>query len=77
VWIYTQSNIKNTVKKQVKNQWENAKLRMLNNKASIDNGIADFVIPSQIKQKLFLLVVLETVIVVDTEFSGTFYKYSI
>ena len=34
----------------------NAKLIMLNyNKASIDNGIADFFIPSQIKQKSFLL----------------------
>jgi hypothetical protein len=41
---------------QVKNQWENAKLIMLNNKASIKT-VADFFIPSQIKQKLFLLVV--------------------
>jgi hypothetical protein len=41
---------------QVKNQWENAKLIMLNNKASIDNGSC-FFIPSQIKQKLFLVVV--------------------
>jgi hypothetical protein len=42
---------------QVKNQWENANLIMLNNKAFIDNAVADFFIPSQIKQKLFLLVV--------------------
>jgi hypothetical protein len=36
------------VKIQVNNQWENAKLIMLNNKASIDNGqVADFFIPSQ------------------------------
>ena len=44
--------------------------------------VADYLSHLQIKQKLFLLVllnVLETVIVVviDTEFSGTFYKYSI
>jgi hypothetical protein len=35
--------------------------------------VADFlVIPSQIKQKLLLFV-----IVIDTEFSRTFYKYSL
>jgi hypothetical protein len=34
---------------------------MLNNKVSIDNGIADFFIPSQIKQKLFLSPVYTTV----------------
>jgi hypothetical protein len=37
------------VKMQVKNRWENAKLMMLNNKASNDNGRC-FFIPSQIKQ---------------------------
>jgi hypothetical protein len=40
---------------------ENEKLITLNNKASIDNGIVDFFIPSQIKQKLFI-------IMIDTEF---------
>ena len=30
--------------------------------------VTNFNIPSQIKQKLFLLVMLETVIVIDTEF---------
>ena len=59
--------------------WEYAKLIMLNYKASITTTVAAFFIPSQIKQKLFLLVVLETVvvIVIETEFSRTFYKYSI
>jgi hypothetical protein len=41
---------------QVKNQWENTKLIMLNNKAYIDDGIP-FFIQSQIEQKLFLKVV--------------------
>ena len=40
----------------VKNQWENAKLIMLNNKASIDNGSWFFYSISKIKQKLFLLI---------------------
>ena len=39
---------------QVKNQWENAKLIMLKNSSTT---VADFFIPFQIKQKLFLLVV--------------------
>ena len=62
---------------QVKNQWENAKLIMLNNDTTT---VADFFIPSQTKQKLFLLVVgwRHVVInVIDMEFSRTFYKYSI
>jgi hypothetical protein len=53
---------------------ENEKLIMLNNKASIDNGIVDFFIPSQIKQKLFI-------IMIDTEFPehsiNIQYKYNI
>jgi hypothetical protein len=57
---------------------------MLNNKASLTT-VADFLFHLQIKQKLFLLVVtcvgacyfLLHVIVIDTEFSRTFYKYSI
>jgi hypothetical protein len=68
---------------QVKNQWENAKLIMLNNKASIDNGNRFFYSISN-KTKVILIYscymhVLETVIiiVIDMEFSRTFYKYSI
>jgi hypothetical protein len=41
---------------QVKNQWENAKLIVLHNKASIDDG-SWFFYASQIKQKLFIKVV--------------------
>jgi hypothetical protein len=43
--------------------------------------VADFLIPSQIEQKLFLKSFLKLksviVIVLDTEFSWTFFKYSI
>jgi hypothetical protein len=71
---------------QVKNRWENAKLIMLNNKASIENG-SWFFIPSnsisEIKQKFFLLGficmcrrLLLLLQIIDMEFSRTFYKYS-
>jgi hypothetical protein len=42
---------------QFKNPWENAKLIMLlnNYKLPPSTTVADFFIPSQIKQKLFLL----------------------
>jgi hypothetical protein len=58
---------------QVKSQWENEKLIMLNNKASIEDGNCMI--------SCYLLHVLETVIFIDTEFSRAFYniqyKYNI
>jgi hypothetical protein len=58
------------------------KLIMLNNKASIDAGSGFFYSISnktKVILKSYYMHVLETVIVIviDTEFSRTFYKYSI
>jgi phage pi2 protein 07 len=64
---------------QVKNQWENAKLIMLNNKVSIDNGSWVFYSISN-KTKVTLIIVVGDCYCfgyIDTEFSKTFYKYSI